>query len=97
MKSVINSRNALLKSFAAALTAMAAWAPLAQAHPGHSLGDVSAVHLLSNSDHLAVLAVGGTALCFLARAVHVRLPRRVLQVGGTLVFAFAVVVWGLRG
>ena len=68
----------------------------AQAHPGHDLHDASARHLFTSADHLAVLALAGVALCFGARFVHARLPRRLLQAAGLAAVAVAAVVWGLR-
>ena len=68
----------------------------AQAHPGHDWTDANARHLLTSSDHLAMLAIAGVAFCFGARFVHARLPRRLLQGAGLTAVAVAPVVWGLR-
>ncbi len=73
-----------------------AFALSASAHPGHDLTEVDARHLLTNPDHLAVLALSGVALWFGARQVHERMPRRLLQGTGFAAIAVAAVVWGLR-
>ena len=53
-------------------------------------------HLLTSPDHLAVLALSGVALCFGARFVHARRPRRLLQGAGLAAVAVAAVVCRLR-
>jgi uncharacterized membrane protein YfcA len=77
--------------------AMAALTPApASAHPGHSLGDANAQHLLTSPDHLAVLALGGLGLWFAARLVQRRVPRQLLQGFGLLALLAAVVLRGIR-
>ncbi len=66
------------------------------AHPGHDWNDADARHLLTSTDHLAVLALAGIALCFGAHYVHDRLPRRLLQSAGIAAIVLAGVVWGIR-
>jgi hypothetical protein len=68
----------------------------ARAHPGHSLHDASAAHLLSSPGHLAVLALGGVAFFAAGYFVRSRLPRRLLQGCGAAGVLAAVMVWGLR-
>lgn len=76
--------------------AMLALTLSAQAHPGHDWAEADTRHLLTSPDHLAVLALSGVVLCFGARFVHARLPRRLLQAAGLAAVAVAAVVWGLR-
>jgi hypothetical protein len=78
----------------AATLAIVLHAPALHAHPGHSLGDADAQHLLTSPYHLAVLAFGGLSLWFVGRLVQRRLPRRVLQSLGLAALATAAVFWG---
>ena len=69
---------------------------LAQAHPGHGLGDASAAHILTSPYHLAILALTGATLLLVARFVPRRPPRRLLQGAGLVAAAAALVLWGSR-
>jgi hypothetical protein len=86
------SRIRLLKS--AATLVIVLHALVLRAHPGHSLGDSDAQHLLTSPDHLGVLALGGLGLWFVGRLVQRRLPRRVLQSLGLAALGTAAVLWG---
>jgi hypothetical protein len=68
----------------------------ASAHPGHSLRDATASHLLTSPYHLAVLAGIGLGMLLLGRFVQRTLPRRVLHCGGFAALACAALLWGLR-
>jgi peptidoglycan/LPS O-acetylase OafA/YrhL len=65
----------------------------AQAHPGHSWSEASSSHLLTNPDHLAVLAAVGCVSWIAALWVSRRLPRRLLQCAGVGAVAAAAVLW----
>ncbi len=69
---------------------------VAQAHPGHSLGDATVSHLLTSPNHLATLALFGLGLFVGAQFVQRRLPRRALQCGGAVTLACAAVLWGMQ-
>jgi len=87
-----STRIRLLTSVATLATVL--HAPVLHAHPGHSLGDADAQHLLTSPDHIAVLAIGGLGLWLVGRLVQRRLPRRVLQSLGLAALATAAVFWG---
>lgn len=80
---------------AATVLLLALGAPLAQAHPGHSLFDQGFTHTLTSADHLFLLAVIGGGLFCIGRAIQSRRVRQVLQsLGGLLVLA-AIALWKL--
>ena len=89
------SKSTAFGSFATAAAVVLGGA-IAQAHPGHSLHDASATHILTSPYHLAILASGGALLWFAARFIQRRLPRRLLQGAGLVAIATATVLWGLR-
>jgi len=66
------------------LTAFVALAGLAPAHPGHGMLDQGPGHVVGSPYHLAMLALTGGVLLIGARWVEQKLPRRVMQVVGTL-------------
>ena len=68
----------------------------AMAHPGHSLSDASARHLLTSPDHLAVLLLAGCGLLAGSWFAQKSVPRRALQCGGAALLAAFVVLWGLQ-
>jgi hypothetical protein len=71
-------------------------APSLHAHPGHSLRDADARHLITSPDHLAVLALGGLGLWFAARFVQRRSARQLLQGLGLLTLVAAAVLWRIQ-
>jgi uncharacterized membrane protein len=68
----------------------------ALAHPGHSLTDASASHLLTSPFHVLTLAAMGVVTYAAARLVQKQAPRLALQATGTMLMVTAVVLWGLR-
>jgi len=66
------------------------------AHPGHSLKDATAAHLVTSPYHLAILLLIGVGFFVGARFVHARLPRQVMNLTGIAFLLGAVVLWGLR-
>ncbi|MBI5774111.1 MAG: hypothetical protein HZA89_10260 [Verrucomicrobia bacterium] len=70
-------------------------APLADAHPGHSLSEATPAHLLTSPDHLAALVLIGAAMCLWAQLVNRRLPRRALQFAGSIAILSALVRFSL--
>lgn len=80
----------------AAIAVLLACSPAAQAHPGHLLIEAPPAHLLTNSDHCALLLLlGGVAWCS-AQLVQQRFPRRTLQWCGATALFGALVIRGLR-
>ncbi|HEY2952407.1 MAG TPA: hypothetical protein VGK40_07485 [Verrucomicrobiae bacterium] len=75
---------------------LAAFSSTAYAHPGHSLADADAKHLLTSPYHLIVLGFIGLALWAVGSFVHRNIPRRILQLTGGGALLSAVVLWGLR-
>ena len=69
----------------------------AHAHPGHALNDASLSHLLTSPNHLAALVLLGGGMFVAAQFVQRKLPRRVLQCGGVVVFACAAGLWSMHG
>ena len=65
-----------------------------QAHPGHGLEEGGVTHMLTSPYHLSVLLLTGLSLLVTARFVQEKLPRRTLQVCGTLALLVAGVLWG---
>jgi hypothetical protein len=67
----------------------------AHAHPGHSLGDQGAGHIVSSPYHISILAGSGLALWLAARFIKRPLARRWLQVGGVAAVILAGAWWGV--
>ncbi|HTH47935.1 MAG TPA: hypothetical protein VMB21_10520 [Candidatus Limnocylindria bacterium] len=67
-----------------------------QAHPGHSLSDVSVAHLLTSPDHLAILAVGGVLMLAAAQLARQSASKRLLRHGGAVALIGAALLWSLR-
>ncbi len=84
------------RRLAAASLALFAGAPLAGAHPGHSLTDATVAHLVTSPGHLVVLVLLGAVMFLGAQLVQQRLPRRALQAAGCLAFFGGVILFGLR-
>lgn len=68
----------------------------AHAHPGHSLGEHGAAHVVTSPYHLAMLAAVGMALWFGGRFVQSQLSRRILQGTGIAAVITAVAIFGSR-
>jgi hypothetical protein len=68
----------------------------ASAHPGHSLGEHGATHIVTSPYHLTVLALGGAVLWLAGRLVQRQLPRRLLQSAGIAAVLTAALIWGVR-
>ena len=68
----------------------------AQAHPGHSLGEHGAVHVVTSPYHLSMLAAVGVALWFGGRFVQSHLSRRILQGTGIAAVLAAGAIFGSR-
>jgi 2-keto-3-deoxy-6-phosphogluconate aldolase len=77
------------KTHLAAVSLLAFGVTAAQAHPGHSLGDESAMHFVTSPYHLLLLAVGGVALCGAAVLVKHAAARRLLAAGGAIALLVA--------
>ena len=87
----------LLHSRAArACLLLVAFGSTAQAHPGHSLAEAGARHLLTSPYHVMVLACIGLTLWAVGSLVHRAVPRRLLQFSGAIAIAGAALLWGLR-
>ena len=79
--------------------ALAIWATMATtvfAHPGHSMSEASASHLLTSPDHAAVLALFGIAAAVASHLIGQQAARRVLRGCALAAFAGAVVLWHVR-
>ena len=81
---------------ARALALLALSGSTAYAHPGHSLTDAGALHVLTSPYHLVLLALIGLALWAVGSFVHHAVPRRLLKFTGGGALVSAVVLWGLR-
>ncbi len=68
----------------------------AQAHPGHSLGEHGAAHVITSPYHLAILAGVGAALWFGGRFAQTQLARRVIQGTGIAAVLLAALIAGSR-
>ncbi len=77
------------------LLAILAVVSSAQAHPGHSLSESNASHVLTSPYHLAVLAAGGALMLASAQLVRQHASRRLLRLGGTVALLGAVVLGSL--
>jgi hypothetical protein len=64
-----------------------------EAHPGHGLTEGGAIHWLTSSDHLALLALTGVAAWSIGILLKNRPFRKVMQYGGAGAVALAAVVW----
>ena len=87
-------KNSHVRLLTAAATFMLALPALA--HPGHSLTDAGAAHLLTSPFHMVTLAVMGAVTYAGARLVQRRLPRQAMQVAGVAMLFSAAVLWGMR-
>jgi hypothetical protein len=67
----------------------------AQAHPGHSLGEHGAGHIVSSPYHISVLAGSGLVLWFAGCLIKRPLARRFLQAGGVAAVVLAGAWWGV--
>lgn len=67
---------------------------MASAHPGHSLFDASAAHVLTSPYHIMMLAFGGVTLWSLGRMVQRRVPAMILSGTGVAMLVGAVVLFG---
>lgn len=76
------------------LATLALGPSVAQAHPGHALGDHGAMHVVTSPYHLAILAGVGLTVWMSARFVQQRVPRRLMQIGGLAAVAVAGLLWG---
>jgi hypothetical protein len=83
------------KTHLVAVSLFALCATAAQAHPGHSLGDESAMHFVTSPYHLLLLAVGGVAFCGAAVLVKHTTARRLLAAGGAIALLAAAALWQL--
>lgn len=68
----------------------------AQAHPGHSLGEHGAAHVITSPYHLAMLAGIGVALWFGGRFARAQVARRVIQGTGIAAVLIAALIAGSR-
>lgn len=84
-----------LISRAAGVLAILAAVSSAQAHPGHSLSESKAAHVLSSPYHLAILALGGALMIASAQLVRRDASRRLLLHGGAVALMGAVVLGSL--
>ena len=96
MKSATSSFGSRVRRLVPAALLCAGSTLAALAHPGHSLGDASARHLLTSPDHLAVLLLAGCGLTASSWLVQKHLPRRALQCSGAALLAAFVILWGLN-
>ncbi len=101
MNSVMDSKASralnLLQSLPARVfLLLAAFGSTASAHPGHSLTDADATHVLTSPYHLIVLGLIGLTLWVVGSFVHRNAPRRLLKFTGGVALVSAVVLWGLR-
>ena len=81
---------------AAIVYCLSAIASTARAHPGHSLLDGTAAHIVTSPYHLAALAGGGLLLVGAGWSIKRQTPRRFVQYVGVVAMAAAVLLWGLR-
>jgi hypothetical protein len=63
------------------------------AHPGHDLGADGATHIVTSPFHLAFHAASGLLICCVARLIHHRLGRRLVQISGAATIGFAGLLW----
>ncbi|MBI3879001.1 MAG: hypothetical protein HY301_02930 [Verrucomicrobia bacterium] len=90
------SHRSIPQRFTVGALAVLAFAPLAHAHPGHSLTEATPLHLLTSPDHLAMLALLGGGLCVAAQFVRRPLPRRAMQFAGALGVIAAAALFAAR-
>ena len=90
-------KSLLLRHSPSAATIIATMFALpAFAHPGHSLTDASATHLLASPFHLTTLAVIGGGIFLGARFVRGSAARKVMQLTGVVLLLTIVTLLGLR-
>ena len=63
------------------------------AHPGHDLRAYGVTHIVTSPFHLAFLAASGFLICWVARLIHYRLGRRLVQISGAAMIGFAGLLW----
>lgn len=66
----------------------------AQAHPGHSLGDAGAAHMVTSPYHLSTLAATGAVLWIVGSRLQRPRPAQWLRAGGALLVVVAGVWTG---
>ena len=93
-KSVHNLNNRI-RSLCIAAGAALFHPILAQAHPGHSLGESSLSHIVTSPYHVLALLVVGAALVVGGTVIQRRLPKRLLLASGMLALVASAVCWGM--
>lgn len=75
----------------------AAGATSLQAHPGHDMFDLGVKHVVTSPYHMGVMALIGFVLFAGAQLIRQQLPRRVVQILGTMALLASAVLWGVHG
>jgi hypothetical protein len=81
---------------AAIVGCLSAIASSAHAHPGHSLKDATAAHIVSSPYHLAALAGAGLLIFGASWCIQRQRPRRGMQFAGLVAMGAALLLWGTR-